>query len=57
MPFTKTIEARSYQPRPEPQVEGTEIQYVMRELREVSITLNNHQKAIKEMQDYLATLP
>ena len=57
MPFTPTINTNDFVPSPAPLLPGSERVHYERELRRISTSINALSAAVKEIQDYLKTLP
>ena len=57
MAFSNTNEVGQYAPSPSPSLPGSERLYLERELRSISETINGLSRAVREIQDYLKTLP
>ena len=57
MPFTPTQQPIGYLPSPPPVLEGSQRIYLDREFKQISEVLNAQSRAIREIQEYLQTLP
>jgi hypothetical protein len=56
MPFENSNNPEPYVPSPPP-ILGNDRGYLERELRNISVAIQQLQRATKEIQDYLKTLP
>ncbi len=57
MPFVRTVELSEVYTQKSPSMSGSDKLHQDRIQRELIVTLNTMMMAIKEMQDYLETLP